>query len=47
VCATQRSGGTFLCELLKGFEAAEAPDEYFEALRAMGLPLPVGRPGQE
>lgn len=38
VCATQRSGSTLLCELLKGSEVAGAPDEYFEALRATGLP---------
>ena len=38
VCATQRSGSTLLCELLKGTEVAGVPDEYFEALRATGLP---------
>jgi LPS sulfotransferase NodH len=37
VCATQRSGSTLLCELLKGTEVAGVPDEYFEALRATGL----------
>ena len=38
VCATQRSGSTLLCELLKGTEVAGTPDEYFEGLRATGLP---------
>jgi LPS sulfotransferase NodH len=38
VCSTQRSGSTLLCELLKGTEVAGVPDEYFEALRASGLP---------
>lgn len=38
VCATQRSGSTLLCELLKGTEVAGVPDEYFEALRTTGLP---------
>jgi LPS sulfotransferase NodH len=38
VCATQRSGSTLLCELLKGTEVAGVPDEYFEALRATGRP---------
>ncbi len=38
VCATQRSGSTLLCELLKGTEVAGVPDEYFEALRSTGLP---------
>jgi trehalose 2-sulfotransferase len=38
VCATQRSGSTLLCELLKGTEVAGVPDEYFEGLRATGLP---------
>jgi LPS sulfotransferase NodH len=38
VCATQRSGSTLFCELLKGTEVAGAPDEYFEALRSTGLP---------
>ena len=33
VCATQRSGSTLLCELLKGTEVAGVPDEYFEELR--------------
>lgn len=38
VCATQRSGSTLLCELLKGAEVAGVPDEFFEALRSTGLP---------
>jgi LPS sulfotransferase NodH len=38
VCATQRSGSTLLCELLKGTDVAGVPDEYFEVLRATGLP---------
>jgi len=38
VCATQRSGSTLLCELLKGTEVAGVPDEFFEGLRGTGLP---------
>src|SRR4051812_35867023 len=38
VCATQRSGSTLLCELLKGTEVAGVPEEFFEALRSTGLP---------
>jgi LPS sulfotransferase NodH len=38
VCATQRSGSTLLCELLKGTDVAGVPDEYFESLRATGMP---------
>ncbi|MET0420552.1 MAG: Stf0 family sulfotransferase, partial [Acidimicrobiia bacterium] len=38
VCATQRSGSTLLCELLKGTAVAGVPDEFFEALRSTGLP---------
>lgn len=38
VCATQRSGSTLLCELLKATEVAGVPDEFFEALRTTGLP---------
>lgn len=38
VCATQRSGSTLLCELLRATEVAGTPDEYFERLRATGLP---------
>src|SRR5689334_7412240 len=37
VCATQRSGSTLLCELLKGTEVAGVPEEFFEALRTTGL----------
>ena len=38
VCATQRSGSTLLCELLKGTGVAGCPEEFFEALRDTGLP---------
>lgn len=38
VCATQRSGSTLLCELLKGTEVAGVPDEFFENLRSTGVP---------
>src|SRR3954447_15813923 len=38
VCATQRSGSTLLCELLKGTEVAGVPEEFFETLRLTGLP---------
>jgi LPS sulfotransferase NodH len=38
VCATQRSGSTLLCELLKDSGVAGAPEEYFEA------PYDTGRP---
>ena len=37
VCATQRSGSTLLCELLRATGVAGVPDEYFERLRATGL----------
>lgn len=37
VCATQRSGSTLLCELLRATDVAGAPDEYFERLRGTGL----------
>ena len=37
VCATQRSGSTLLCELLRATEVAGVPDEYFETLRETGL----------
>src|SRR5580658_8264436 len=37
VCATQRSGSTLLCELLRATDVAGVPDEYFERLRATGL----------
>jgi LPS sulfotransferase NodH len=38
VCATQRSGSTLLCELLKGTGVAGCPEEYFEAMRDTGVP---------
>ncbi len=38
VCATQRSGSTLLCELLKDTGVAGRPEEYFEARRETGLP---------
>jgi LPS sulfotransferase NodH len=38
VCATQRSGSTLLCELLKGTGVAGCPEEFFEAVRGTGLP---------
>ena len=38
ICATQRSGSTLLCELLRATDVAGVPDEYFERLRATGLP---------
>jgi LPS sulfotransferase NodH len=38
VCATQRSGSTLLCELLRATDVAGVPDEYFETLRGTGLP---------
>jgi LPS sulfotransferase NodH len=38
VCATQRSGSTLLCELLKDTAVAGRPDEYFEAVRDTGVP---------
>ena len=41
VCATQRSGSTLLCELLKGTEVAGVPDEFFEALRSTGPAPPA------
>lgn len=40
VCATQRSGSTLLCELLKDTGVAGRPEEYFEALRDTGSPPP-------
>jgi LPS sulfotransferase NodH len=33
VCATQCSGSTLLCELLKGTGVAGCPEEFFEAVR--------------
>jgi LPS sulfotransferase NodH len=38
VCATQRSGSTLLCELLKDTGVAGRPEEYFEAMRNTGVP---------
>ena len=38
VCATQRSGSTLLCELLKGTCVAGRLEEFFEAVRHTGLP---------
>ena len=38
MCATQRSGSTLLCELLKDTGVAGRPEEYFEAMRDTGLP---------
>lgn len=38
VCATQRSGSTLLCELLKETGVAGRPEEYFEAVRDTGVP---------
>jgi LPS sulfotransferase NodH len=38
VCATQRSGSTLLCELLKDTGVAGRPEEYFEAMRDTGVP---------
>ncbi len=38
VCATQRSGSTLMCELLKSTGVAGVPLEYFEAMRDTGIP---------
>jgi trehalose 2-sulfotransferase len=38
VCATQRSGSTLLCELLKATGVAGVPNEYFQRFKASGLP---------
>jgi LPS sulfotransferase NodH len=38
VCATQRSGSTLMCELLKSTGVAGRPEEYFEAMRDTGAP---------
>ena len=43
VCATQRSGSTLLCELLKSTGVAGRPEEYFEAERDTGAPPHPGR----
>ena len=39
VCATPRSGSTLLCEALTNSGVAGYPKEYFEALKATGLPM--------
>ena len=38
ICATPRSGSTFLCEVLTNTGIAGNPKEYFEALKDTGLP---------
>jgi trehalose 2-sulfotransferase len=38
ICATARSGSTFLCEALINTGIAGRPNEYFEALKDTGLP---------
>ena len=38
VCATQRSGRTLLCELLKATGVAGHPNEFFQRFRDTGLP---------
>ena len=38
LCATPRSGSTFLCEVLTNTGIAGNPKEYFEALKDTGLP---------
>ncbi len=38
VCSTQRSGSTYLCELLASTGAAGRPQEYFEARAETGMP---------
>lgn len=38
ICATPRSGSTFLCEALTNTGIAGNPKEYFEALKDTGLP---------
>lgn len=40
VCATQRSGSTFLCEALARTGVAGKPEEYFEAMTDTLLPQP-------
>jgi LPS sulfotransferase NodH len=37
VCATQRSGSTLLCELLKATGVAGIPNEYFQCFKDTGL----------
>ena len=43
ICATQRSGSTLLCELLKQTGVAGRPEEYFEAQFETGVP-PAAEP---
>jgi LPS sulfotransferase NodH len=38
ICATQRSGSTLLCELLKNTYLAGYPEEYFDALKSTDVP---------
>jgi LPS sulfotransferase NodH len=38
VCSTQRSGSTYLCQLLTSTGVAGVPQEYFEARAESGLP---------
>jgi trehalose 2-sulfotransferase len=38
VCSTQRSGSTYLCQLLTSTGVAGTPQEYFEARAETGLP---------
>ena len=38
VCSTQRSGSTYLCELLASTGVAGIPQEYFEARAETGMP---------
>lgn len=38
VCATQRSGSTLLCEILKNTHLVGYPEEYFDALKSTGVP---------
>jgi LPS sulfotransferase NodH len=38
ICATPRSGSTFLCEVLQNTGIAGYPEEYFQALEKTGLP---------
>lgn len=38
VCSTQRSGSTYLCQLLGSTGVAGRPEEYFEARAETGLP---------
>src|SRR3954462_13244259 len=37
VCATQRSGSTLLCELLKATGVAGVPNEYFQHFKDSGI----------